>query len=375
MQISFEFWLTTDKGVRLLQLTSILSAEFSRELNKAGTFRILLPRSFDINYIRKDYMVQVWMQPTGGRLGLWRAYLLRRWQFSLIDGVVHIELGGLDMLDLLRRRVVAAYTGTAQTSKTTYADDMVKAVVTESLADGVAPTPTAGTRVWSNLSVAANFSLAPSVDISFPAFEKLLTSSGQGALALIAKSSKEAGTELYYDVIPYVVSSDSITFLLVTYVNYINDVSDSVSFELESGSLKEPVIEFDYMEEDNYIYGAGQGEDTNRVVHQVYNVASYSESIWGRSEGFADARNKTRVADVIAAARSALQDAKPRIKFSAQPLDTEMTRYGVHWDVGYKVTAKFLNLQFTPIVRAVVLTLNESGKTDIRARLNYEGAL
>lgn len=286
-----------------------------------------------------------------------------------------IELFGPDMNDLLRRRIVAAYSGSAQATKTDFADDMMKEVVTQSLADGVAPTPTAGTRVWSNLSVASDVSLGPTITKSFP-FDQLLTTSNNGVLAVIGKAAREAGTEVFFDIRPNVVASNSITFRFHTYINQPGqDVSANVTFDQSAGNMKEPSLEYDYTEEQNYIYAAGQGEGSARNIKQVYDSTRYGASIWNRCEGFADARNQTSDNGVTAAGNSALETGRPRVRFTAQPVDTAGTRFGIDWDFGYTVGARYLNNQFNSIVRAVTINLNSDGKEDIGARLDYEGTV
>ena len=336
-----------------------------------------MPVSFDPELVTpdRDRMVQIWRQPSGGRLGLWRVYFVRRRQFSTRGSQETVDIGGPDVNDLLRRRIVAAFTDSAQAKKTDFADDMMKEVVTQALADGVAPVPAAGTRVWANLSVAADLGNGPTITKSFP-FDKLLTTSGQGVLDVLSRASKEAGTEVFFDIVPNVVSPNSITFQFQTFTGQPGqDVSDRVVFELISGNLREPSLEEDYTEEENYIYAAGQGEETDRNIQQVYDATRYGQSIWGRCEGFADARNQSSDNGVREAGREVLNEGRPRIKFSAIPMDTVGTRFGIDWDFGYLVQARYKNRQFNSIVRAVVISLDEEGNETISARLDYESVV
>jgi hypothetical protein len=301
--------------------------------------------------------------------------MLRRWRFSTQGSDQVLELYGPDINDLLRRRIVAAFSGSAQASKTDYADDMMKEVVTQALADGVTPTPTAGTRVWANLSIAADLSLGPTITKSFP-FDPLLSSSSQGVLIQLAKAAREAGTEVFFDIVPNVVSANSITFQFRTYVGQPGqDVSSRVTFDQASGNAKEPSLEEDYTEEKNYIYTAGQGEGESRNVQQVYDATRYGASIWNRCEGFADARNQSTDNGVREAGRSTLEEGRPFLRFTAQPVDTEQTRFGIDWDFGYTVGAKYLNRQFDCIIRAVTISLDSNGVEKIGARLDYEAAI
>jgi hypothetical protein len=374
----YELWLTDDRGVRLAALDNFVAITCGRVVNGIGKFNLQMPASFDDSLLTApDRMLQVWRQPTGGRLGLWRAYFVRKWKFEMQGSDEVLTVGGLDTNDLLRRRIVAAFAASAQASKTDFADDMMKEIVTQAIADGVAPTPTAGTRVWSNLSIAADLSAGPTISDSFP-FKKLLTASGQGVIAGLAKASREAGNEVFFDIVPNVVTSNSITFQFQTFTGQPGqDVTDRVTFDKDKGNLRNASLEYDYEDEENYIYGTGQGEEADRNVQQVYDSTRYSASIWARCEAEADARDQATDNGVIARARSLLESGRPQVRFSAVPMDTQGTRFGRDWDIGYKVKARYRNREFDSIVRAVVISKDggDAGKEDISARLDYEAVI
>lgn len=367
---SYELWLTSDTGVRLSQLDYILGLTVSKADQRIAWFSLNVPVSFNLDLIRPDNMLQVWRAPMGGKLSLWQVYFFRKWTFATEGFRETILLEGPDIKDLLRRRIVAAYTGSAQASKTDFADDMMKEVVTQSMANGVTPIPAAGTRVWSNLSVAADTSSGPTISKDFP-FDSLLTSSGNGVMPTLAKAAREAGTEVFFDIVPNVVSTNSITFQFQTKIGQLGqDVSDRVIFSQDRGNLQDPSLTYDYSEEENYIYAGGQGEEENRNVQQVYDSTRYATSIWNRCEGFADARNQTTDNGVREAGRARLEEGRPKINFSASLLDTEGTRFGLDWDYGYMVKTRYKNIEFSSIVRAVTISVDSNGEK-IQAKADY----
>ena len=368
----YELWLTTDTGVRIAQLTTGTMFQGSRVANGIGWLAMSMPLSFDINLIRPDRMIQLWRQPSGGAMSLWNVYFLRKWIFSTQGSQEVVTLEGPDKNDLLRRRIVAAYSGSAQASKTDFADDMMKEVVTESIADGVAPTPDAGTRVWSNLSVQADASAGPTITKSF-SFDKLLSGSGSGVLAVLAEAAREAGTEVFFSVEPNSVTGSSITFQFRTTINQPGqDVTNRVIFDQARGNMREPMLEYDYSEEENYIYAAGQGEGAARNIQQVYDADRYTTSTWNRCEGFADSRNQESDDGVREAGRMQLSEGRPRIRFTAQPVDTVGTNFGLDWDFGDKVRSRYKNVEFDTIIRAVTLSVENKRET-IQVRLDFEG--
>lgn len=366
---AYEFWLTTDAGMRIQLLNEVLSLAASRQVNNVGSFSMGLPNSFDTGLIRPDRMVQIWRAPQGGRLALWRVYFVRWWRWE--DEVFMI--GGPDCNDLLRRRIVAAYSGSSQARKTNYADDMMKEIVSEALSDSAELTPDAGTRVWDRLTVQANLSNGPELSKSF-AWRTLLLLSGGGVLASIAEAAREAGMEVFFDVVPDTVGSASITFEFRTYIGQLGrDVTElGVLFSQEQGNLQDPFLEYDYTEEINYVYAAGQGEKDDRNVRQVYDSTRYQASIWGRCEGLADARNEASDNGVREAGRVELEAGRPRRRFGGVPLDTRGTRFGRDWDIGYKVRAKYRGQKFDAIVRSVTISVDDDGRESVQARLEYE---
>lgn len=370
---NYELWFCNDSGVRIAQIDYALGFSASRIVNGIGRCTVQLPNTFDTRLLVPDRMIQVWRAPVGGKLSLWRTYFLRRWQFlTLSDGEV-IMIYGACQNELLTRRAVIAYSGSAQASKTDYADDMMKEIVTEALADGVAPTPDAGTRAWTDLTVAADLSQGPSLTDSFP-YEQLLTQAGSGVLADIAKAAKVAGNEVFFDVALNIVTSNSINFQFLTKIGQPGaDLTDRVVFDQERGNLKTPTLDFDYEDEINYVYGAGQGEGAARVIEQVYDADRYGVSKWNRRETVRDARNQTDANGVREAARAELTDGRPKLRFSGIPVDTEGTRFGIDWNVGDKVTAIYRGYKFASIIRAVSVAVDDSGEESISARFDYEG--
>jgi len=379
MGANYEFWLTDDYGRRTTNqrgetvVDNVLWGTFTRIVNEIGSFRLALPPSFDTSILRIDNMLQFWRAPQGGRLGLWRPYFIRKWRWETTGSAEHLIISGPDVNDLLRRRIVAAYSGETQATKDDYADDMMKEVVTESMADGVDPTPDAGTRVWADLSVAPDLGDGPSLGKSF-AFDPLLTKSGGGVLAQIADAAREAGTEVFFDIVPKTISSTAITFEFRTYTGQPGmDVSDRVVFDQERGNLEDPYLEYDATDEANYIYACGGGQEADRIVEQVYRADRYNLSQWNRCEASTQAQSQGTDTDAIReAGRSRLADGRPVWRVGGKPLDTLITRFGIDWDFGYTVRQRYRKTEFDAIVRSVVIDLSSAGTESIQARMDNE---
>lgn len=375
---SIECELTDDRGRPIADsqgrsyLKEFLSLTATRALNQIGNLSLYVPASFDQALLRPDRMIQLWRRPTGGRRGLWRVFFIRAWEFADVDGKKSVLIEGPDQNELLRRRIVAAYTGSDPARKTGLeADDMMKEVVSEALLDTAEPVPTAGTRAWSSFSVQSDLTLGPVISRSFP-FEKLLTTSGSGVLPEIAKAAKEAGTEVWFDVVP-VLGASSISFQFQTFTRQPGmDVTDRVVFSEETSNLKNARLRYDYTEEENYIYSGGKGEGSARNVQQVYDTTRYSQSQWGRIEGFINASGQADDNDEVEAiGNTRLWEGRPRIRFSGDFIDTQAARFGLDWDLGYKVKTRYRNIEFDSIVRAVSITATPRSE-EVKVRVDYE---
>lgn len=370
MAASYELWLTRDSGKRIAQLTTGVKFTATQVVNKIGWLTLQMPASVNQDFIKPDYLIQIFRRPIGGIISLWDVFLVRKWEFFTQGNNEITTIQGPNINDLLRRRIALAYTGTAGADKTDYADDMMKEFVTESISDGTNPAPSAGTRVWDNLSIAGDVSAGPSIS-KVAQFGTLLNTAGGGLLPDIAKAAKEEGTEVFFGIYPDVITTTSISFVFRTFTGQPGaDVSDRVIFSQDRGNMREPRLTYDYSEEVNYVYGGGSGEGELRDIQEAYDADRYGASIWARCEGFANAPNQTGDT-LLATAQRTVYDGKPKVNFTAIPVDTQGTRYGVHWNLGDKVTAKYKNIQFTTIIRSVTITVQD-GKEDIQARLELQ---
>ena len=373
---TYEIYITDDSGLRIADVYGRLPGgrvlDFSASWADAqiGWFTGRFQGSFDDRLLKPDNMIQIWRRPNGGARSLYGVYLIRKWRFETQGGDEFIRAWGCDPKHLLWRRIVAAYAGEDESEKTDYADDMMKEIVTESLADGVAPTPDGGTRVWSDLSIQTDLSDGPSITKAF-AWKKLLTLSGGGVLPAIQKAAQGEGTEVFFDVRVKSVSSSAISFEFTTKTGQPGADVQDVVFAQQFGNLTDPFLEFDWSQEENYIYSLGQGMNDSRTVSQIYATTRYGISKWNRIEGTTDARTQD-ANGAEAAGRAALREGRPIRRAGGVPVDTQKTRFGVDWTFGDKVTFRYRGYEFPAIIRSGAVSVDENGRESINARLEYE---
>jgi len=365
-----KIWLTTDAGSRITDLTDNLGGYFSRIANKRAPCMLRLPGSFKWKtLLRPDRMLQFWRQPEGRPMSLWRSYFIGAWEPATdAAGDTVITVYGYDALDLLHRRVLAVHVKASDAVATAVeADDLMKDIVGLCMSDAVTPTPTAGTRAWSLLTVQGDLTKGPQLTRQF-AWGQL-----DEEVAEIAQAAKAAGTEVFFDVVEKRVTSTSITFEFRTKTGQPGqDLSSRVVFSEENKSLLEPSLLIDYRDGINYVYSVGQGEGAGTEVQQVYDATLYGASVWGRREGYAYAGSEDAANGVREVGRAMLAVGRPDRTFSAKTMDGDGTRFGRDWNWGDKVKAKAFGFDFDTIVKKVVIYIDQDGAERIDARLEYE---
>jgi len=358
--MSHEIWLSDANGTRLTLLESVISFAYARVVNGIGAFSITLPNTFSGGMIQTDGRVEFWRD---GRLQT--AGLIRKMNYADdAKGLTTLVVGGVDMNDLLRRRIVAYAAGSVQASKSGHADDVLKAIVRENL--GASAT---ATRAWTGagLTVQADVGLAPTMEKGF-SWRNVFD-----VVKEIADSSATAGTPLYFDIVP-LVGLASTPFEFRTYItrrglDHSATSATPVVIGVEFGTLATPSRDEDHADERNYIYAGGQGEGAAREIVEVSDLARIGISPFGRCEDFADARNESTTAGVTEAANAALRDGRPHKTFGGNIVDSLSCRYGIEWDFGDTLTATYLGAQYTAMIKALTIAVDATGKETIAARL------
>ena len=223
-------------------------------------------------------------------------------------------------------------------------------------------------RNWARLSIAADLTIGPALTMEFE-WQNVLQ-----VLQDINEASRAAGTEVFFDVITTNASDGTTNFIFRTVTGQPGwDITGlDQHFGPKLGNLRTPFYEEDRRDEVNVVYGLGNGEGEDRVQSEQEDAVRSAASIWNRCEGyaygFADTDNAVREA-----ARTELETGRPDISFGGEVIDVAAFRYGLNWEWGDKVTAKYKGKQFACIIRAVALDWeSETGEERIQARLDYK---
>ena len=369
---NFEIWYTDDLGNRLTPVYDAAGFEYVKVLGDIGVGTINIPKRkqvYDSN--TPDRRFAFYRQ--NGNLSLDFIMNVRKTTVkTTMNGHSQRNIYGHDFNELLARRITAYYASEAETDMTDYADDMMKAVVTDNFIDNAdySGTPSPARDIDSlGLSVQGDLSDGPSISKSF-AWRNILN-----VLQDIQATSKAAGTETFFGVVP--LTESTMQFRTWTTRQDRTAASNTpIVFSLGWGNLTNPSLTHDYTEDENYIYAGGQGEDSGRNIQTASDATRYNISRFGRREAFANAGHVTFTDDdgVTSVARDRLTKNRNRTTFTGTIYATKQTPYGgLHgWNLGDKVTVNYSGIQFDVLIRAVRVRVDEYGEETVMARVESD---
>ena len=372
MTTKHEIWLTTDTGARLDILDEAESFEWSRVINGIGRCRVTLTGDFDLSLLSPDNRIEIWREPSSGaKLRLEDIYFIRRIvPTTNQDGLQRITVRAMSPTELLLRRIIAFAAGSSQSAKTDNVDDMMKEIVRENLGASAGNDAFGASRSFDAtfFSVQADATLGPSITKNFSWRNVLIV------LQDLSDVAREAGTEIYFAIVP----TSTTTFEFQTFANQpgqdrrFPDGNIPIVFSLDRGNIVDPVLEDDFEDEVDYVYGGGQGEGAARDIQEVRDLDRINKSTWNRREAFRDARHESTAAGTSDEAEARLTEGIPKRRFSCFLLSTENARYGKDWDFGDRVTVEYLKNQFDGLIRAVNVSVDQDGRETVEGRLEIE---
>lgn len=365
---TWEIWLDDPYGNRLKLLDQVISARAVRVANNVGSVALVLPSVYD-DLWRLDGVIEIWRKPEGGALKMFNAYFNRAPRYYDANGLDLTAWAGPDGVHLLKRRVVAYAAESAQAQMTDQADDMMKEIVRDNLTTDCVDTD----RNWTanGLTVAGNVALGPSLTLGFARRNVL------DVLRDLADASRQAGTYLYFDMVPTVGSGGTIGFDFRTYTGQPGKDrtgADQLVFGKEWGNLNGASLEYNFSDEITVCYAGGQGTGADRTVEEVEDTTRSGASPWGRIEGFTNASGLSSSSDAyVAAGQAALMAGRPKLRFTGTLVETDNCRFGVHWNWGDKVIVSYRKRQYSAVITAVDISISKDGKEQIAGTFEVVG--
>lgn len=366
-----EIFLCDPVGTRIECLDYVTEYQYSKITNAPAPFALKLPTKFDRSKIKLDSIVEIWRGHGPGTLKLDYCGFVRGWVFGDNAGLEYTLIFGYSSMELLARRIVANYAGSAQAEMTDNADDTIKAIGKDQLGSDTTAARDL-TSVGGGFTIQADLADGQSLTKAF-SWKNVLE-----IMQEIADASAQAGTEVYFDIVPMVSSSvtGALAFQLQTYTDQRGDdrtwdSSKPVFIGPEWGNFENGAAEYDYTEEVNYVYALGQSEGVDREKVEVPDTSRMGMSIWNRREGAKDARDIDfgDTAALTGEANTYLAEYKPVFRFSGDIVETPAFRYGRDWGWGDRVTAIYAGIQRDAMIGKVLIGMDSTGQESITARL------
>jgi hypothetical protein len=350
--------------VDIFRADKLVSVSYGLRENEPGVLELVLPASsIDQTKLERDGQIEIYRSYQNSLfLEGETTWFIKKVSNSVDEkGLNTIYILAYSACELLKRRIIAYPAGSVKAEKTAPWDDMMKAIVRENY--GASATDT--TRdISAYLSVQVDTTLGVSITRSL-AWRNILA-----ALQDISAQARTLGDYNVFDVIRL----DTSLFQFKIFNDYRNndhtrDSTSPVIITQEQHNLDSPSLLYDWSEERNYIYGLGQGQESERIVVEVQDAVQVAKSPFNRNEFACDARQSETVGSVTSEAYSALEENKPKRIFTGKILQTPACIYGVHWIWGDLVTAEYQGLSFDCHVETVTVNLNRDGVEVIQGYL------
>lgn len=355
----YEIWLARDDGTRLALVDTVGHFSYTRTVNNWGRFSLTLPVGFDRTLLAYDNRVLIWRQPVGGAKYLDFEGLIRyRETRQDRNGNLVRTIQGASLEYIAAGRVVAYLSGSAQADQTDQADDMLKVLARQNF--GASATDTTRAISATYYSTAADLALGPSLTVAM-SYRNVLD-----VMRDIANAARTAGTEVYFAIVP----TSETAFEFRTYTGQpgtdrTSSTSGGPIFGPEYGNMEQGLLTEDAFNEVNYAFALGQGQGSNRIVQTASDTTRTGRSLFGLREGKTNASLQSSSSGVTAMAQALVVAGRPVQTFSARLINGPGSVYGKDWSFGDRLPISFDGRQFSALVRAVTVTVDDSGKETI----------
>lgn len=378
--IQHQLYLYTPLGelITIIPDTGLSSLNYGFRELEAGVLEFTLPGDFDLSLLMIDGLVEVYRSYGGVGLGLEgnTAFFIR--QVIIRDnenGVQSIYVKAFSAFELLKRRVVAYYTGTSYAEKIRIPwDDLMREFMDENYGPGASYSGASyvdpyysgdaerNLEPW--LVIEPDYHWGASYDKSAP-WQNIAD-----CLLEIAEDVRSSGQYCSFDIIR--ISPGHFEFRVYLGPRGIDHSADSafpVIVSQERKNLINPSLDFDWEDEYNFIYGTGEGLEDNRIVKTAQDDTRIGVSPFNRREYTQDAR-QAKVEDTVQAeANSALEEHRPKRMFTGSISQTPGCIYGIHWKWGDIVTAEYKGLSIDCHVDAVTVSIDSNGMEVVTGQL------
>jgi hypothetical protein len=337
-------------GQSIAPIPDFASLEYAKTVNQVGVMTVLLPIKYQSNIQFLNQMVIIRRAYGGMRYqefgALW--FVVKYQIYTDDQGVRWVKVTCFCGNAILQKRVVAYYAASTNASMTGFAGNLMKQVcrdnigstandysTTANVASGSLPARGLSTTYF---GIDADTGDGASISIAF-SWRRVLDT-----LSDMAELSYNAGSYIAFDMI-----NDAPGHLqLTTFPGkrgsdrrwQASGLLPPVILDPLAGNLTGASLTYDWSDFASYVYAAGQGQETARLVGTDYDLENILNSPFGRWEKVVDAKNVKTQTLVDQQAALGLQDSVPQVVFDGGISDAPGSIYGINYFWGDLVTAR-----------------------------------
>ncbi len=334
MANAYQIIAKSSTGIALGTLDGFIDATINLVVSAVGAADISLPyTAYNASFFAADNLIEVWRSVDGGLFYLLggTAFLMRKLSKLLRpSGEKLLNITGLDLKDVVARRLVAYANQSSQASETGPADDIIKVVANENMSAAAVDT----TRNLGNYFVIApNLSAAPTLYENAP--HRRLSD----LFKETTDSSYTAGTYLAWDI-GYDPSQSLPVLTLNTYTGQRGvdhrwpSSSAPLFFDPEQGSIVDVERSYDYRDLRNRVYAGGSGIGPFQPIATANDLASQGLGPFNLVEEFLAISNTSDPNSLQTDAFEAMRRLRARRTYTARAVNTPFLRFGVEYDFG-----------------------------------------
>lgn len=368
MYATYELSLYSGIGVPTVVVADFVSLTYARSVNAPGTAVLTLPYTETYwNALVPETILQVYRR--GESRVVWLAggthWLMTKREMILDQsGSWRIIATFADLIDVLKRWLVAYPAGDAHSTKSGAAETVIKAIVTEELITrgglGGYITVEGDAGRGQNVSVTCSWQ-----DVN-------------SALSNVAQSSAQLGTYVAYDFEVLGIMS----YLFRVYTGQRGTDRSPTSavplwIDVDAGSIAMADYVMDYSSSATAVTVGGQKTSGAQVTATATNAALEGNGPFAHREMYGSAQNTTSAAVLTSQANDLLREYRPAGNFTAQAIVLgNGIELGVNVDFGDLVSVSFGPINFLAALETLSVTVDgASGLETVSTTMRYVGAL
>lgn len=294
----------------------------------------------------------------------WEGFCRTPYRYTDNDGQKFYGIYAVGYLDLLARRVIAAYAGTDRAKKSGLGDVVIHDYVYENAGAGasIAAGRLLKSGVLSGLTVGGTASAS-------------MSWAGSRSFDNLLEAIQEIGQSTLVDF--DIVGTGPATFIFETYPGQRGrdatldtlDTSGPVIFALERGNMARAQYSLARTDEVTAVFVLGPGKDTNRLITLRMSADALNASPWNDREIARNANNLLELDDREALGDSILAQRQAQESFTFDILQVPGSLYGKHYTWGDYITAVYDDIERDKRIVGVDIAIEDDGQESISCTL------